>query len=89
MEISPVAGLRIAPVIRSTVTDLGLTDVYEVERSSRAGDETYTPSGANAATGFEDDEDDYSADEVDETDQDPINEKTPHPSATSSINVLA
>jgi hypothetical protein len=57
MEISPIPGVRIAPMIRSKVTDLGLTDVYEIERSSRTGDEIYTPSGARAATGFEEDED--------------------------------
>ncbi len=56
MEISPVAGVRIAPMIRSKETDLGLTDVYEIERSTRTGDETYTPSGARAETGLEEDE---------------------------------
>ncbi len=59
MEISPIPGIRIAPLVRSQVTDLGLTDVYEIERSSRTGDETYTPSGVKAATGFEDDEDKF------------------------------
>jgi hypothetical protein len=57
MEISPISAVRIAPMIRSKETDLGLTDVYEVERSSRTGDETYSPSGANASSGFEDEED--------------------------------
>jgi hypothetical protein len=59
MEIGPIPGVRIAPMIRSKVTDLGLTDVYEIERSSRTGDETYSPSGSKAATGFEDDEDKF------------------------------
>jgi len=57
MEISPVAGVRIAPMVRPREADLGLTDVYEVERSSRTGDETYSPSATRAASGFEDDED--------------------------------
>lgn len=56
MEIGPVANVRIMPMIRSKVTDLGLTDIYEVERSTRTGDETYSPSGSKAASGFEDDE---------------------------------
>jgi hypothetical protein len=56
MEISPIPGVRIAPMVRSKETDLGLTDVYEIERSSRTGDETYSPSGAKAATGIEDDD---------------------------------
>lgn len=59
MEIGPVASVRIAPMIRSRVTDLGLTDVYEIERSTRTGDETYSPSGARSASGYEEDEDKY------------------------------
>jgi hypothetical protein len=59
MEISPVAGVRIAPMVRPREADLGLTDVYEVERSSRCGDETYSPSVTKAASGFEDDEDTF------------------------------
>jgi hypothetical protein len=56
MEISPVAGVRIAPMIRSRETDLGLTDVYEVERLSRTGDETYTPSRARAEASLDDED---------------------------------
>jgi len=59
MEIGPVASIRIAPMIRPREADLGLTDVYEVERSTRTGDEIYIPSGTKAASGFEDDEDKY------------------------------
>jgi hypothetical protein len=43
-------------MIRSKQTDLGLTDVFEVERSSRNDDETYSPGGDKAASGSEDDE---------------------------------
>ncbi len=57
MEISPISGVRIVPAFKSRETDLGLTDVFEVERSSRTGDETYSPGGNKAASGFEDDED--------------------------------
>jgi len=59
MEIGPVAGVRIAPMVRPREADLGLTDVYEVERSSRTGDETYSPSTTNATSGFDDDEDTF------------------------------
>ena len=55
MEIAPVASVRLVPMIRSKVTDLGLTDVYEIERTTRSGDETYSPSSSKAASGFEDD----------------------------------
>jgi hypothetical protein len=59
MEISPVSAVRIAPMVKYRETDLGLTDLVEIERSSRTGDETYSPSGARAATGFEDEEDEF------------------------------
>ena len=59
MDIGPVAGVRIVPMVRSKEADLGLTDVYEVERTTRSGDEIYIPSGTKAASGFEDDEDKY------------------------------
>jgi len=65
MEISPVSAVRIAPMVRYRETDLGLTDVVEIERSSRTGDETYSPSGARAATGFEDEEEDFDDLDVD------------------------
>jgi hypothetical protein len=57
MEIGPVSGVSIAPAARPKESFLGLTDVYEVERTSRTDDETYSPSGTRAATGFEEDED--------------------------------
>ena len=59
MEIGPVTSIRIAPMIRPREADLGLTDVNEVERSTRTGDEIYIPSGTKAASGIEDEEDKY------------------------------
>jgi len=57
MEISPISVVRIAPMVRSKQTDLGLTDVFEIERSSRNGDETYSPSDNKAASGSEENAD--------------------------------
>jgi len=57
MEISPISAVRLAPAFRSRETDLGLTDVFEVESSSRIGDETYSPGGEGAASGYDGDED--------------------------------
>jgi hypothetical protein len=59
MEIGPVASVRIAPMVRPKEADLGLTDVYEVERITQTADEIYIPSGTKAASGFEEDEDKY------------------------------
>lgn len=56
MEISPITTVRIAPVIRSRKNDLALTEVFELEGSSRTDDETYSPGGNKSASGFEDDE---------------------------------
>jgi hypothetical protein len=84
MEIGPVASIRIAPMIRPREADLGLTDVYEVERSTRTGDEIYIPSGTKAASGFEDDEDKYEELE-DEDDSEP----RVRPAGISKINRFA
>lgn len=56
MEISPISAVRLAPAFRSRETDLGLTDVFDVESSSRIGDETYSPGGNGAASGFDDED---------------------------------
>jgi hypothetical protein len=69
MEISPVAAVRLTPTLRTKETDLGLTDVYEIERSSRTGDETYTPSGSKAAAGGEEDDE-----QLDEYDDEPLDD---------------
>jgi len=59
MEIGPVTGVRIVPMVRPKEDDLGMTDVYEVERTTQTGDEIYIPSDAKAASGYEDEEDKY------------------------------
>jgi hypothetical protein len=58
MEISPVSGVRIAPMAKTRDTFLGMPEVFEVEYSSRTGDETYSPSTPKAASGAEEDEED-------------------------------
>ncbi|MGA3346390.1 MAG: hypothetical protein ABSC76_16130 [Terracidiphilus sp.] len=66
MEISPISGVGFGPTFRSKENQLGLTDVFEIEGSSRTGDETYSPGGNRAASGYEEDED--KAEEVEESD---------------------
>ena len=84
MEIGPVASVRIAPMIRPKEADLGLTDVYEVERSTRSGDEIYIPSSTRAASGFEDEEDKY--DELEDEDD---MESRVRPAGIGKINRFA
>ncbi len=57
MEISPVSGVRIASMVRSRETVLGMPGVFEVEYSSRTEDESYSPASTKAASGAEEDED--------------------------------
>lgn len=59
MEIGPVTGVRITTMVRPKEADLGMTDVYEVERTTQTGDEIYIPSDVKAASGYEDEEDKY------------------------------
>ena len=84
MEIGPVTSVRIAPMIRPREADLGLTDVNEVEHSTRTGDEIYIPSGTKAASGFEDDEDKY--DELEDEDD---SESKVRPAGIGKINRFA
>jgi hypothetical protein len=84
MEIGPVNTVRIAPMVKSRETDLGLTDVYEIERSSRIGDETYSPSVSKAASGFEEDDDNFDA-----LDSDPDAEARVKPSGKGQISRFA
>jgi hypothetical protein len=63
MEIGPVSDVRLAPVIRSRESDLGLKDVDEIERRASIDDETYSPGSAKAAAGFDDENAGDSGDE--------------------------
>jgi hypothetical protein len=62
MEISPVSGIRIAPMMKTRETFLGMPEVFEVEYSSRTDDETYSPSNPKAASGAEEEEDEEGED---------------------------
>ena len=91
MEISPVANVSITSMARSKSTDLGMADVYDIERSSRIGDETYSPSGEKAGTGSESDEDTQDTEDTygdHEDEEDEIEPKTP-PVTDSQINFIA
>jgi hypothetical protein len=62
MEISPVSGVRIAPMVKSRESFLGTPGVFEVVYSSRTDDETYSPSNQRAASGAEEEEDEEAED---------------------------
>lgn len=94
MEIGPVTSVRIVPMVKSRETDLGMTDVYDIDRLSRVGDETYTPSDAKSETGFEDGEDDkYEEedlnDDPEEGEEDTESKPTVPPAGNGQINCVA
>jgi hypothetical protein len=90
MEISPVDAVRMVPMVKSRITDLGLTDVYDIERSSRIGDETYSPSGQKEAAGAESDEDAQDvADTYDDSEEGTEAEPKVPPAANGQVDYVA
>ncbi len=55
MEISPITGMRILPVVKVPPADAGLSKVFDIENSSQAGDDSYSGSRKKAAGGEDDD----------------------------------
>jgi hypothetical protein len=56
MEISPIAGIRAMPVMKVPKADPELSAVFDIENSSKPGDDSYTGSGKKAAGGEDDDD---------------------------------
>ena len=56
MEISPIAGIQVLPITKPQRPDSELSAVFDIENSSKPGDDSYTGSSKKAAGG-EDDED--------------------------------
>jgi hypothetical protein len=55
MEISPIAGIRAMPVMKVPPAEPGLPAVFDIENSSKPGDDSYS-GGGKKAPGGEDDE---------------------------------
>ena len=56
MEISPITGIRALPVIKTPPVDSDISRVFDIENSSKPGDDSYSGSGKKSAGG-QDDED--------------------------------
>jgi len=84
MEIGPVTSVRITPMVRPREADLGMTDVYEAERTTQTGDEIYIPSAAKAASGIQDEED-----KSEDLEEDIDEESSVRPTGTSKISRFA
>ena len=90
MEISPVSAVRMAPMIRAKESDLGTTDIFQTEYVTRLGDESYSPSVTQAASGFEDEEDPLlEPDELDDQEDYPIRSSRARILASSQFRFVA
>jgi phosphopantothenoylcysteine synthetase/decarboxylase len=90
MDISPVAGVRIAPMVRPKESELGMTDVYQVERTTRTGEDEYLPNKTKAATGFEDENDEYEdLDDDSAVEDDADTERKVRPAARGQVDYFA
>lgn len=85
MNISPVDSVRIAPMVRPKDASLGVTDVYQTERTARSRDEHTPPPAAKVATGFEDENDEY--EDLEEEDSEA--ERKVQPPAQGNVNYFA
>jgi hypothetical protein len=54
MEISPIAGIRTLPVVKVPPADSDLSRVFDIENSSKPGDDSYSGSGKKSGGGQDD-----------------------------------
>lgn len=62
MEIAPIPGVRALPVMKTSRTEFGLPEVFELEGAARPGDGETQREGKKAAGAEEDDPDDLMQD---------------------------
>ena len=54
MEISPIPGIRSMPVSKVPPVDSDISRVFDIENSSKPGDDSYSGSGKKSAGGQDD-----------------------------------
>jgi hypothetical protein len=54
MEISPIPGIRSMPVVKAPPVYSDLSRVFDIENSSKPGDDTYSGSGKKSSGGQDD-----------------------------------
>jgi hypothetical protein len=57
MGISPISGIHGLPVLKPRSPDADRSALSDIEQVTPIGDETYTPSEGNSASGADDDRD--------------------------------
>ncbi len=58
MEIAPIAGIRVTPVLKPQPDAPRLTAFFDIEAAAKPGDDTYSAAKQKAAGAEEDDGDD-------------------------------
>jgi hypothetical protein len=69
MEISPISGIRVMPVVKTPPAESDLSKVFDITNSSQAGDDSYSGSGKKAGGQDEDDDEDKLEDDTESTGQ--------------------
>ena len=89
MEIGPITNVRPWPAPQSQAPELELPAVFQIEYSSRTGDETYSPNRGKSAAG--DDEDQQEEETTDSSGDTPSEPAMPSsgPRLGSQINFFA
>jgi len=72
MEIGPISSIRALPSIKTPPSDPDLIAVFDIENSSRTGDETYSPSYQKSSGGQD-------SDDIDDL----LTEEEPEPGSTN------
>jgi hypothetical protein len=57
MEIAPIAGIRVTPVLKPQPVDPQLTAFFDIEAAAKPNDDTYSAAKKKAAGAEEDDDD--------------------------------
>lgn len=68
MEIAPIAGIRVTPVLKPQPVDPQLTAFFDIEAAAKPGDDTYSAAKKKAAGAEEDDGDDLDLGEIEAED---------------------
>ena len=58
MEISPISGIRVMPVVKAPPAESNLSRVANIDNSANPGDDTYSGSGKKSAGGQDDENQD-------------------------------
>jgi hypothetical protein len=68
MEIAPIAGIRVTPVLRPQPVDPELTAFFDIEAAAKPSDDTYSAAKRKAAGAEEDEGDDLDLGEAESED---------------------